>query len=257
MYNSYKMSKYYRPKRNKNIYNPASRTPFSLSRSRLELFINCPRCFYIDRRLGTDRPPGFPFTINSAIDTLLKKEFDIHRAKGNEHPLIKQYAVDAKPVAHEMLGSWRNNFVGIRHHHKPTNLIIYGAIDDLWINSDGEYIVVDYKATAVNDEIVELNKDHHESYKRQMEIYQWLLRRNDFRVSNTGYFVYANGRTDSKAFDGKLEFDVTLIAHTGDDYWVETSVINAKKCLDGDTIPDASPQCDYCAYAEAVGKLKP
>ena len=36
--------------------------------------------------------------------------------------------------------------------------------------------------------------------KRQMEIYQWLLRKNGFKVSDTGYFVYANGITDARSF---------------------------------------------------------
>ena len=62
--------------RTRNIYDPHSDKPFKLSRSRLELFLNCPRCFYMDRRLGVDRPPGFPFNLNSAVDALLKKEFD-------------------------------------------------------------------------------------------------------------------------------------------------------------------------------------
>ena len=66
----------YNAQRTRNIFDPKSKEPFRLSRSRLELFVDCPRCFYLDRRLGTDRPPGFPFTLNSAVDTLLKKEFD-------------------------------------------------------------------------------------------------------------------------------------------------------------------------------------
>lgn len=75
------MSKYYTPKRTKNLYNPKSKEPYKLSRSGIELFMACPRCFYIDKRLGTGRPPGFPFSLNSAVDNLLKKEFDALRAK--------------------------------------------------------------------------------------------------------------------------------------------------------------------------------
>lgn len=67
------MSQYYRGKRKKNIYDPNSNTPYRLSRTRLSLFLDCPLCFYIDRRLGVDRPPGFPFNLNSAVDKLLKK----------------------------------------------------------------------------------------------------------------------------------------------------------------------------------------
>jgi len=246
------MSKYYNSNRKTNIYTPGSDQPFKLSRSKLELFINCPRCFYLDRRLGIARPPSFPFTLNSAVDKLLKKEFDIHRANGEPHPLIKKYGIDAHPVHHEKLDIWRDNFRGVEYHHKPTNLLISGAIDDLWINSKNEYIVVDYKATATQDEINELTKDHHESYKRQMEIYQWLLRQNGYKVSPTGYFVYANGRADKKAFDGKLEFAVTLIPYKGNDSWVEDALQKAHKCLNSSHVPPASKDCDFCSYRKAA-----
>ena len=72
----------YNPHRSRNLYDPKSKMPFKISRSKIDRFVECPRCFYIDRRLGTDRPPGFPFNINSAVDTLLKTEFDTHRAAG-------------------------------------------------------------------------------------------------------------------------------------------------------------------------------
>jgi len=216
------------------------------------LFIGCKRCFYLDRRLGVARPPGFPFTLNSAVDTLLKKEFDIHRAKNRKHPIIEKYGVDAIPVDHENLSEWRENFKGVRYHHEPTNFIITGAIDDLWQNSKGEYIIVDYKATSKNEKIEKLDKEWHGGYKRQMEIYQWLFRQNGYKVSDTGYFIYCNGLTDKKAFDAKLEFDVTLVPYTGDDSWVEKEITNAHACLSGEKIPEADLNCDYCAYRSAV-----
>ncbi len=188
------MSTYYTPQRTKNLYDPKSKTPFKLSRSKIELFLECPRCFYIDRRLGVGRPPGYPFTLNSAVDALLKKEFDVHRAAGTRHPLMEKYSVDAIPAKHPNINMWRENFKGVQYHHQPTNLIITGAIDDLWINPKSEYIVVDYKATAKEEDITLLDKEWHDGYKRQMEMYQWLIRKNGFPVSDTGYFVYANGK---------------------------------------------------------------
>jgi hypothetical protein len=198
------------------------------------------------------RPPGFPFSINSAVDKLLKQEFDLHRANGIAHPLIKRYGVDAKPVFHEQLDIWRNNFQGIEYHHKPTNFIILGAIDDLWQNSRGEYIVVDYKATSKDEEITSLDKDWHDGYKRQMEVYQWLLRKNKYKVSETGYFVYCNGKTDAQAFDGRIEFDVTLIPYEGNGCWIEPTILDIKKCLQSDLVPFFHPDCDYCSYREAA-----
>jgi len=250
------MSEYYNSQRTRNLYDPKSTEPFKLSRSKLELFTECPRCFYLDRRLGVGRPPGFPFALNSAVDCLLKKEFDVHRSKGEKHPLIEKYGVDARPVPHEELDKWRENFVGIQSLHHPTNLLITGAIDDLWINSKDEYIVVDYKSTSKDEEITELNKEWQDGYKRQMEIYQWLLRQNGLNVSDTGYFVYCNGCTDRDLFDSKLEFDITLIPYKGDDSWVEKTISDAHKCLCSDNIPAADPDCDYCSYINSVNKVK-
>ncbi|MFA5098716.1 MAG: PD-(D/E)XK nuclease family protein [Candidatus Paceibacterota bacterium] len=250
------MSEYYNSKRIKGLYEPDSQEPFKLSRSKLDLFFSCPRCFYFDRRLGIGRPPGFPFSLNSAVDKLLKMEFDVHRANGTKHPLIEKYGVDARPVAHEDLDKWRHNFTGIQYLHKPTNFLITGAIDDLWQNSKGEYIVVDYKATSKDEEITELNKDWQDGYKRQMEIYQWLFRQNGFKVSDTGYFVYCNGKTDKKAFDARLEFDITLIPYTGSDNWVERIILDAHKCLNSDKIPEAGSDCDYCDYIKAINEKR-
>ena len=92
---------------------------------------------------------------------------------------------------------------GIQYHHKPTTFIISGGIDDVWINPQGELHIVDYKATSKKGE-VSLDADWQISYKWQMEIYQWLFRRNNFKVSLIGYFIYCNGKTDREAFDKKL-----------------------------------------------------
>ncbi|MBI4239808.1 PD-(D/E)XK nuclease family protein [Candidatus Uhrbacteria bacterium] len=245
------MSAYYNGKRTKNIFDPLSKEPFKLSRSKIELFMNCPLCFYLDRRLGVGQPQGFPFNLNSAVDHLLKKEFDIHRAQDQAHPLMKHYGLDAVPFSHEKLDEWRENFKGVQYHHAPTNLLITGAVDDIWVHKEGELIVVDYKSTSKDTE-VNLDADWQDGYKRQMEIYQWLLRKNGFSVSSTGYFVYCNGKRDAESFDAKLEFDIKLIPYTGNDGWVEQTLFDLYRCLLSDTSPKESPSCDYCAYRKAA-----
>jgi len=246
------MSEFYNAKKIRGMYNPKSEEQFKISRSKIDLFINCPRCFYYDRRLGIGRPPGYPFNLNSAVDTLLKQEFDLYREKALQHPIIKNYKVDAIPAKHDKIDEWRNTLKGIQFFHEPTNFLVYGAIDDLWQNSKGEYIVVDYKATSRFGDIVELDKAWHDGYKRQMEIYQWLFRKNGFLVSDIGYFVYCNGRTYNKVFNAKLEFDVTLIPYTGNGQWIEKTILDIHKCLNSDEIPESNPNCDYCNYIKAV-----
>jgi hypothetical protein len=225
-----------------------------LSRSKIALFMECPRCFYIDNVLGVARPPGFPFNLNSAVDALLKKEFDALRKTGDKHAICDQYGVDAIPYAHPMLDVWRENFKGVEHRHAATGFTVAGAVDDIWVNPAGELIVVDYKSTSKDKKIERLDEEWHDGYKRQMEIYQWLLRQNGFKVSDTGYWVYANASKDLPAFDAKLEFEVTLIAHQGNTDWVEPTLFELKECADSPEIPQAGADCDYCRYREAAGK---
>lgn len=216
--------------------------------------MECPRCFYIDNKLGTARPPGFPFNLNSAVDALLKKEFDIHRDGKTAHPLMEAYGVKAVPFQHPKMDIWRENFKGIDYKHSATGFTVSGAVDDVWVDESGELMIVDYKSTSKDEKIEALDKDWHDGYKRQMETYQWLFRQNGFKVSDTGYFVYANAGKDKKAFDGVLEFEVTLISYKGSDAWVEPTLLNIKECLDSDKLPAVGDGCDYCTYREMVGK---
>lgn len=241
-------------KRTRGLFDPSSKEPFRISRSKIDLFVECPRCFYLDQRLGVARPQFPAFTLNNAVDELLKREFDTHRAKGTPHPLMNAYKVDAVPLQDERLEAWRDALRrGAQRLHEPTNLLVRGGLDDVWVNPRGEFIVVDYKATSKKDE-PNLDGFWQQAYKRQVEVYQWLLRGNTEKVSDTAYFVYVNGKSDSPSFDAKLEFDVHLITYEGDDSWIEPTLANIAMCLKGERIPDRGEHCEYCPYREAAGK---
>ncbi len=231
----------------KIIFDPLSKDPFKLSRSKIDLFSKYPRCFYLDRRLGVSQPSMPGFSLNSAVDHLLKKEFDIHRAKETSHPLMSCYGLNLVPFNDERIDDWRNNKRGIQYLHEPTNFLVFGAIDDVWIDENRKIYIVDYKSTSTQEEIT-LDGEYKESYKRQMEVYQWLFRKNGFDVSNTGYFVYCNGKKDREAFDGKLEFGVEIIPYEADDSWVEPMIIKIKEVLNSEEIPEQNPACEYCNY---------
>ncbi|MDD4351787.1 MAG: PD-(D/E)XK nuclease family protein [Candidatus Gracilibacteria bacterium] len=242
----------YNPPRTRNLFNPASKEAFRLSRSKLDLFLNCPRCFYLDRRLGVDQVPGYPFSLNSAVDALLKKEFDLYRERGEAHPEMSKAGIEAVPYQDARLEEWRDALRGgITFLHPESKFLVTGGIDDVWVNKQGELIIVDYKATSKKEE-VNLDADWQIGYKRQMEIYQWLFRQNGFRVSKTGYFVYCNGDTSKDSFDKKLEFEIKIIPYTGKDDWIGAALVAARKCLEGNKLPQASPDCDFCKYRQAA-----
>lgn len=241
-------------KKKKKGFDPLDTKPFKLSRSKIELFHECPCCFYLDRKLGVTPPSGFPFNLNNAVDELLKKEFDSHRESGLPHPLLVQHRIDAVPFQHDELQDWRKNLKGITFVHVPTQFMIAGAVDEIWINGAGELIVVDFKATSKNDE-VNIDAEWQLSYKRQMEVYQWLLRRNGFTVSNTGYFLYCNGKKDRPHFQGRLDFDISLIPYQGDDSWIEPTLHKIHSCLSSEVAPDSAPSCKLCQYRLSVQQV--
>lgn len=247
------MSQYYKPNRRPD-YNYGG-PKWTLSRSKIDLFMECARCFYVDNKLGVARPPGFPFNLNSAVDALLKKELDAHRAQGTQHPLAKEYGLDAIPLSHAKMDEWRNALSqGVMHFHEPTQIMVRGGVDDIWVNKDGELIVIDYKATSKDARIESLDEEWHRGYKRQLEVYQWLLRKNGFKVSDMGYWFYANASKDREAFDGRLDFELTLVPYKGNTDWVEQTLLDLKQCLESEEIPAPGADCDYCRYREAAGK---
>ena len=104
-----------------------------------------------------------------------------------------------------------------------------------------------YKATSKKGE-VSIDADWQDGYKKQIEFYQWLLRGNGFKVSNTGYFVYCNGRADKRDFNKILEFKTKVISYKGNTDWIDPVTREIKKVLDDDKIPEPNPSCEYCRY---------
>jgi len=239
-------------------YLPGQKEPFKVSRSKIELYMQCPRCFWLDVRKKIVRPSTPPFNINKAIDELFKKEFDSYRVKNEPHPIMVRGKLKAIPAQHPELDKWRHNFTGVVTLHEPTNLHIFGAIDDLWVNEKDELIVVDYKATAKSAE-VSIDSEWQISYKRQIEIYQWLLKQNGYSVNDTGYFVYTNAIFDAEGFFDKVEFKTKLIPYKGDSSWVEGTIVSMKKCMD-EEMPAVGKaamggDCEYCSYAKSRTEL--
>ena len=239
-------------------YKPGQKTPFKVSRSKIELFMQCQRCYWLDVRLKIKRPSSPPFNINKAIDELFKKEFDVYRKQGKPHPLMVDNQIKAVPYQHEELEKWRENFVGVVHLHQPSNLHIFGAVDDVWVDEDGKLVVVDYKATAKDKPVKQLGPEGgwQDMYRRQMEIYQWLLRQNGFDVSDTGYFVYATGMQDREGFHNVVEFETHVFPHHGSSDWVEKTVMEMKKVMDSDKMPPVGKAamggvCEFCEYAKS------
>tara|TARA_Y100001958_G_scaffold155398_1_gene145997 strand:- start:178 stop:933 length:756 start_codon:yes stop_codon:yes gene_type:complete len=240
--------------RQNNIYKYEKGKTFKLSRSGIDSFIKCKRCFYLNK-VGNIKDIGMPgFSLNLAHDELMKKELDIYRKKGESHPYTENLSRNLIPFEHEDLEVWRNNRKGIHFHHKETDLIITGSVDDVWKDIDtNELIIVEYKSTSTKDKVdLDDGTKWKEQYKRQIDIYQWLFKMNGFDVANDSVFLYSNGLKTSRKFRDVIKFETHVFEYKGSTDWVEPKVLEIKEVLNKDILPDQAEDCKTCSYVESV-----
>ncbi len=240
--------------RTHHLFDPASESSYKLSRTKLALFLECPRCFYLDRRCSVSRPDNMVFSLNNAVDVLLKREFDTYRAHRETPPLLQTYGVEAVPFHDPRMDDWRDISKGIQFQHR-SGFLVFGAVDDVWQTPEGELIVVDYKATSTERTLTSEDAIR-DGYKRQLEIYQWLLRSIGEKVSETAYILYANGDRTKDAFNRTLQFSMTLLPYQGETSWVDDALDSAHECLMSEKSPPPVTGCEWCEYRRRAGAVK-
>lgn len=226
-------------------YDPANHS-ITFSRTALDEYLKCPRCFYLHRRLGIGAPSGPMSGLPSVVDAMLKAEFDRYRSAQQPHPVMTDLPGDLVPFAHEDLDGWRKRSPGIRLHHAPSGFEVTGSVDDVWLErATAQLAICDYKTTS---SAAGPAADVSEQYKRQVEVYQWLLRGNGFDVSPTAYFLYEKAERNADGFDGLLRFTGIVVPVEGDTRWIDGALIAARVCLDSAETPEPSEDCKTCTY---------
>jgi len=231
--------------------------PFKISRTKIELFYNCPRCFYKEVKLGLRKPPMPAWAINSAVDALVKKEMDFCRKENRPHRIFTENELNIKPYKHDDIEKWQHSFTGIQFLDKEHNFLLYGGIDDVMEDPGGKLVVIDVKATAKASEILSSSNiwNNGESYKRQLEIYNWLFKKNEFPVSEKGYLIYYNGDASKPYLGKEMHFRRTLIPFVLDTSWIDPIISEMHSCLQKDEMPDASESCEECIYLETAKNI--
>ena len=242
------------------VYKREGNETFKISRSKFSNFLECKRCFYLERVKGLKDPSMPGWALNSAVDELVKKEFDEFRIKQKPHNLIQKNNLNLIPFNHKQIDYWRDALRGgISYLDKNTNIQIHGGIDDIWFDpKKKELVVVDYKAQS-NKTPVEtkryLSNIYHQSYKIQMDIYVHILRKMNFKVSDTAYFYVCNGDRNYEKFNSRLNFTTTLIPYQTSTSWIDKKIIEMKQTLDSESIPELNKSCEKCMYLKAGKEL--
>jgi len=224
--------------------------PTEFSRTAVSLFEECPRCFYLDKKLGIKRPPGFPFTLNAAVDKLMKAEYDAHRVAKTIPPLLASAGFSLIPLDHPEISTWRNARKGIRINYRGFDF--FGACDDVWSTQDGKiWHIVDYKTTAKEHPVTWLdpeNQPHHLAYQKQIAFYVWLMQEQGHPVSDIALFVYSTGNNQLPAFNDVLQFRTHLITHSCSTAAIPGLLDDLIDCYNAPSVPALDGGCKYCSF---------
>jgi len=210
-----------------------------LSPSSLNLYYECPLCFWLDKRMGIKRPQPYPYALNTAVDFLLKEEFDKYRKKRELHPLLVAYNIPAKLFTNQkLLDQWRNNLKGIRYYDASLDATLFGAVDDILEFSDGKLAPMDYKSTGSKVANV------YDRFQLQMDIYTFLLEKNGYQTARKGILAFyvvdkENGFVDRLPFKKEIHIIDT------DPSYVQDLFAEAVNFLRKDPPTSHSPDCQY------------
>jgi len=214
---------------------------YKLSPSSLNLMAECPRCFWLDKHEVWKRPNGIFPSLPSGMDNILKVHFDKFRDKGMLPPELHKSECHKEGCKlfddSEKLKIWRSNFKGIRWEDKNGN-ILFGAVDNLLMKGK-KIIVLDYKTRGFA-----LKEDTADHYQNQMDIYNFLLRKNGYETEDYAFLLFYVPKEVLET--GEVIFDTHLIKRKID-------VKNAEKIFNR-AIKLLNENCpkDTCIWCEKI-----
>ena len=210
---------------------------YKLSPSALNLMQECPRCFWLTQHKVWKRPAGIFPSLPSGMDRILKIHFNKFMEKGQLPPEICKNG-ECKNMKlfddHELLAIWRSNFKGIVYKDKQGN-ILKGAVDNILMKGK-KLIVLDYKTRGYD-----LKEDTAEHYRLQINIYNFLLRKNGYETEDYSFLLFYVPKEVMAT--GEVIFDTTLVKMKIDVKKAEKVWKEAIKLLNGDC-PKKS--CEWC-----------
>ena len=270
--------------RHRGKFDPTNPNPYELSRSAVETFIKCKACFWLEKKAGVKQPEMPSFTLNTNTDILLKRDADAVRGV-KSLPLWEANGLGHLiPYQHEHLENWTNslqfglNDTYFNFDHEPSGIRFGGGLDDVFQDTrTGQLHIVDYKSTAQGTrnpntyqrKPVSIDDSWKKSYKRQMDMYVWIMRQKGLDVSATGYFVYVDAQhvnvkgmlSGDRPEVAWMPFLASIIPYESDSGWVEETLIDIREFLEQQSdCPAHTPGkpieggCDYGRYLEQASK---
>lgn len=216
---------------------------YIFSPSSLSLLKDCPRCFWLQFNKSIKHPETIFPSLPSGMDKILKEHFDRFMKKGELPPELQQLNGEVKLFdIEELLKVWRSNFKGIQWTDKQGN-VFRGAVDNI-LQKGKKLIVLDYKTRGFP-----LKEDTHEHYQDQLDIYNFLLRKNGYDTEDYAYLLFYHPVSVHES--GAVDFHADLVKMSISVKNAERIFKEALKVLE-DVMPQPSEECGFCAWAQNV-----
>ena len=210
-----------------------------LSPSSLNLFLECPRCFWLDKNKGIKRPRDIFPSLPGGMDSVIKKYFDSYRLNSDMPPEIKGKITGVLFSDIATLEKWRNwRKSELCYEDRESRAILVGALDDCLVEDDF-YIPLDYKTRGY-----ELKEDPRRYYQNQLDCYCLMLEYSGFRTKGLAYLLYY--WPEEVEQNGVVRFHVEPIRIKTNIESAKKTVKNAAKLLSL-PMPKSNPDCEYCS----------
>ncbi|MFH1776498.1 MAG: PD-(D/E)XK nuclease family protein [Candidatus Omnitrophota bacterium] len=214
---------------------------FRLSPSTLNIFLECPRCFWLHMRKKIQRPRGIFPSLPGGMDMVIKEYFDSFRKTQTLPPEIKD-KIDGRLFPDQvLLSDWRNWRKGLVYADEKLNAMLTGALDDC-IVLDNCYIPLDYKTRGFAPD-----SNSRKYYGNQLDCYLLLLEANGFKTPDYAYLVYYYPHKVKNG--GMVEFSIEPVKVSADAQQGRETFTKAIKLLAG-PIPVKNNTCEYCSWLE-------
>lgn len=217
-----------------------------LSPSALNLFLDCPVCFWRDKVEAIKRPRGIFPSLPGGMDRVIKKHFDGFRAKAQLPPELGSQDFDGIRLFEDQskLDRWRYWKTGLEYRDGDGS-ILGGALDDLLVK-DGRYIPFDYKTKGS----VTTEADAVRYYQNQLDCYALLLEQNKMPTAGFALLIYYSPKSAGQ--EGNVLFELQVLKIPTDPERARTTFRKAVALLNGPA-PSGNGCCEYCAW---LGKFK-
>jgi hypothetical protein len=214
-----------------------------LSKSTLEIFMDCPRCFWLAKVGKLERPRSPMPSVLNAIDASMKAWVELNLLK--PETIVWLGGSTAVPFPDrdvvENYRSWRSFQAVIQTHNVKVKA--WGELDELLLHPDKTVSPWDFKSKgSAGDE--EYSKKY---YQLQADMYHLLLDANGHTCSGFCYFTYI---WPMEFTDKGMQWNHSTHRIASDPHRATAVLEAATLCLEG-ACPPSRDGCTYCAYVSA------